>query len=276
MLLWLLAMGGSGGPPRRAEALEALGRRLLAERRLSASGATSCLDCHRPERGYTDGKPTAVPGGLNTPTLWGLGGRAAYGWFTPAVTSLEAMALRPLADPREMGPLADGTLARLRADGATVAAYRAAFPDAPALVTWEQTALALAAAVRAIPPPPSPYDRHLAGDAAALGPAARRGAALFVELGCATCHRPPDFAADSYHSVGVPAAAERNGGRARVPGLRGVRLTAPYFHDGSAATLAEVVRRYGRGGGPGASGALTPLLLTDQDVRDLVAFLEAL
>lgn len=278
-IIWLAALGAAGSagpPPRGAGALEALGLRLLGERRLDAAGARSCLDCHRPELGYSDGLPTARPGGLNTPTLWGLDERATFGWFTPEVTSLEAMALRPLADPLEMGPLADATLARLRADGSLAAAYRAAFPAAPELVTWEQTAQALAAAVRATPPPPSAYADDLAGNGAALGPPALRGRVLFAELGCTVCHRPPTFASASYHSVGVPVEPARNGGRARVPGLRGVARTAPYFHDGSAATLEQVVRHYARGGGPGASPALSPLLLTDEDVRDLVAFLEAL
>jgi cytochrome c peroxidase len=277
IVVWVLVLvcAGSGGPPPRGPgALEALGLRLLAERRLAAGGGRSCLDCHRPEAGYTDGLAVATADGLNTPPLWGLAGRGRFGWFTPEIASLEAMALRPLANPREMGPLAEATLARLRADGALAAAYRSAFPDAPTLVTWEQTAAALAAALRAIPAPESAFERYLAGDPAALAPAALRGRALFAELGCAACHRPPSFATDSYHSVGVPA--EGNGGRARVPSLRGVGLTAPYFHDGSAATLETVVRHYERGGGPGASGALTPLQLTEEDIRDLVAFLEAL
>lgn len=265
---------GADGP-----ALAALGRRLLAEPRLAADGATNCMGCHRPERGYTDGRATAAPGGLNTPPLWGLGARAAFGWFSPEVTSLEAMVLRPLADPAEMGPRADATLDRLRADPALAAAYRAAFPRARRLVTWEQTARALAAAIRAIPAPPSPYGQLGAGGAPALPPAARRGAALFSELGCAACHRPPAFASDTYHNVGVSADTRRNGGAARVPSLRGARRTAPYFHDGSAATLADVVRAYAQGGqAPGAdtSPAITPLQLTEQDVRDLVAFLEGL
>jgi cytochrome c peroxidase len=279
MVVWLLVLGAAasaGPPPPGPGALEALGRRLLAEPRLSAGGERSCLGCHQPERGYSDGLPTARAGGLNTPTLWGLSERSAFGWFSPEVTTLEAMVLRPLADPTEMGPLAPGTLARLRADVALAAAYRSAFPTARELVTWEQTAMALAAAVRATPPPPSAYQGYLAGDQAALGASAMRGQVLFAELGCAACHRPPGFATDSYHRVGLPVDLARNGGRARVPSLLGVAHTDPYFHDGSAATLTEVVRHYERGGGPGASPALTPLQLTDQEVRDLVAFLESL
>jgi len=269
--------GERAGPP--PAALVALGQRLLADPRLGADGATSCLSCHRPAAGYTDGRATARPGGLNTPPLWGLRERRAFGWFNPEVASLEQMALRPLADPAEMGPRRDSTLARLRADPGLAAAFGAAFPGARRLVTWEQIAAALAAAIRAIPDPDGPFQRSLAGDAAAVSPAARRGGALFAELGCAACHRPPTFANDSYHDVGVSADRGRNGGAARVPSLRGVRLTGPYFHDGSAATLEAVVRAYARGGQApdgATSPAITPLQLTERDVRDLVAFLSSL
>lgn len=255
-----------------------LGQRLLAEPRLSADGTTNCLSCHRPDRGYTDGRVTAVQSGLNTPPLWALRDRTAFGWFTPEINSLEVMVLRPLADPAEMGPLADATLERLRADPELVAAYRAAFPNEQH-ITWDQTARALAAAIRAIPAPESAYDRFLAGDATALSTQAQRGAALFAELGCRACHRPPAFASDTYHNIGVSVDLSRNNGEARVPSLRGLRLTAPYFHDGSAARLEDVLRAYAQGGQvpwAASSPAITPFHLTEQDVLDLVAFLESL
>jgi len=276
LVIGYLAAKGPARPVDVTAARVALGQRLLAEPRLSADGRRSCFSCHRPERGFTDGRAVATPGGLNTPPLWGLGERRVFGWFSPEVRSLEEMALRPLADPAEMGPRAEATLARLRADADLLAAYRAAFPGAAEAITWEQTGAALAAALRAIEPPPGAYARYLAGERAALSAAALRGQALFVEVGCAVCHRPPGFSSDSFHNIGLPADPARNGGRARVPGLRGARHTAPYFHDGSAATLEDVVRHYARGGGPGASPAITPLNLTDADVRDLVAFLESL
>lgn len=103
ILLSLSILSSSGAPPATAEAaLELLGRRLLAERRLSADGSTSCLSCHQPERGYGDGNAVAYPGGLNTPPLWGLAERQSFGWFSPELTTLEAAALRPLANPNEM------------------------------------------------------------------------------------------------------------------------------------------------------------------------------
>lgn len=257
----------------------ALGQRLLADTRLSANGGLSCLSCHNPELGYTDGRAAVAQGGVNTPTLWGLRDRTSFGWFSPEVTSLEAMVLQPLSDSTEMGPLADATLDRLRADRDLLVAYRAAFPADQQLVTWEQTAAALAAALRALPSPTSTYDQFLAGDFTALSSEARRGAALFSELGCAACHRPPAFASDTYHNVGVSSGVSRNNGAARVPSLRGARYTAPYFHDGSAVNLEVVVRAYAQGGQipeAATSPAITPLQLTEQDVIDLVAFLEAL
>ncbi len=178
-----------------------------------------------------------------------------------------------------MGPLSDATLDRLRADPELVAAYRAAFPNEQQLVTWDQTARALAAAIRAIPTPDSAYDRFLAGDTTAASTEAQRGAALFAELGCTACHRPPTFASDTYHNIGVSADTSHNNGESRVPSLRGARYTAPYFHDGSAASLEDVVRAYAQGGqvlGAATSPAITPFQLADQDVLDLVAFLESL
>jgi cytochrome c peroxidase len=229
--------------------------------------------------GFTDGLAVAEGGSLNTPTLWRLAEREHFGWFRPEVTRLEQMVLLPLTDPAEMGPQRDMTLERLRADPALRAAFQAAFPNVDETISWAHTAQALAAAIRTLEPPVSAYDRAVAGDGSALSPAALRGQALFAELGCQNCHQPPLFASDSYHAVGVTDTLQRNNGRARVPSLRGVRHTAPYFHNGSAATLTDVIRVYERGGQtPGAlvSPAIQQLLLTEEDVWDLVAFLEAL
>jgi len=279
-LLWallLVALSGATTPSaaQRTAARVQLGTLLLADQRLSASGQVACLDCHQPAKAYTDGRTTATPGGLNTPTLWGLNNRAAFGWFSPEVTTLEAMVLRPLADAAEMGPLSAESLDRLNTDPHLVAAYGAAFPGEP--IGWKNTTQALAAALRVLVAPDRPYDRWLAGDAEALSPEALRGERLFGEIGCASCHRPPAFATDSYLALGIVPSGDRNTERARVPSLRGVRLTAPYFHDGSAPTLLAVLRAYERGGEvPGAPSVVGPILLTAQDRADLVAFLESL
>ncbi len=275
----LLLTPSSCGPLSRDEALRTLGRRLLVEQRLAADAQLSCLDCHQPARGYSDGLATARPGGLNTPPLWDLAERQSFGWLSPELRSLEAAVLRPLTKPDEMGPLSEVPLQRLRADLAIREAYRAAFPATNDLVTWPQTAEALAAAVRAIAPPTSPYGQRLAGIPNTLSPGAQRGERLFHELGCAVCHRAPSFGGDSYQNIGVPTGSVQNDGWVRIPGLRGLVHTAPYFHDGSAATLEAVVEHYtagGRGRGLNPGLAISPLLLTDQDVQDLVAWLAAL
>ncbi|MBX0328511.1 c-type cytochrome [Oscillochloris sp. ZM17-4] len=264
---WLL--GHAAAPPPPDTARVALGWRLLADRRLSVGRNFSCLDCHRPGQGYADGKPVATADGINTPTLYGLAERTTFGWFTPEVPSLEAFILRPLDNPREMGPLAEATLDRLRADPEARAAYAAAFPGAGQGITWERTAQALAAAIRTIPSPPT----------GALTPAAARGQTLFAEVGCGGCHQGATLSSEAYLNTGVSADLSRNGGKARVPSLIGLSQTAPYFHDGSAATLEEVVRFYQRGGnapGPGVSRGVSPIVITDAELRDLVSYLSSL
>ncbi|WP_161569185.1 cytochrome-c peroxidase [Candidatus Oscillochloris fontis] len=260
LLVCCLSLAGSSAT-NPAHAQVALGWQLLADRRLALRGDLACLDCHQPTRGYTDGRSVATEDGLNTPTLHALAGRSSFGWFTPDVRSLEAFVLRPLDNPREMGPLSDLPLERLRNDPAMQRAYAAAYPNTPA-ITWQATAQALAAAIRNLPTPPR----------APLSPAAQRGQALFVELGCAGCHQGATLSSEAHLYTGVSA----NPQPARVPALVALANTGPYFHDGSAATLTDVVRFYQRGGNAGTAGVsrgITPLLLTEAEVEDLVAFL---
>ncbi|MEI7769743.1 MAG: cytochrome c peroxidase [Chloroflexales bacterium] len=262
-----LALSQAAAPPPPAAAQVALGWRLMADRRLSVSRNLSCLDCHIPTQGYADGKAVATADGLNTPTLYGLADRTTFGWFTPEVRSLESFVLRPLDNPREMGPLAEATLQRLSADPALRASYAAAFPGAREPITWAQTAQALAAAIRSIASPRT----------GAMTAAATRGQTLFAELGCAGCHRGATLSSEAYMNTGV-SHERRNGGRSRVPSLIGLAQTAPYFHDGSAATLADVVRAYQRGGqvpGAGVNAAISPFVITADEERDLVAFLSS-
>ena len=266
LILAALALLSPAPPPPVADPLAALGWQLLADRRLAVNNDLACLDCHRPERGYTDGKPTATADGINTPTLYGLAERTTFGWFTPEVRSLEAFVLRPLDNPREMGPRAETTLARLRADPALRRAYAVAFPGQGQSVTWERTVQAMAAAIRSIPSP----------QRGPLSPAALRGRAIFAEVGCGGCHQGATLSSERYLNTGMSRDLSRNGGKARVPSLIGLTQTAPYFRDGSAATLEDVVAASQRGGlypGPGVNPAISPFLLTDAEQRDLVAFL---
>jgi cytochrome c peroxidase len=303
--LWLLflALSAAGAtrlapdPPQPAPETSriALGRRLFFAPELSRDGSTSCASCHAPASAYADGLPVAPGGARNTPTLLGVVEWRRFTWADPSVTTLEVAVTRPLQRPEELGSWGSAAvLARLRADPALWAAFRRAFPDADDPATWEHIAASLAAFVRTLRVEPGPYDRFLAGDAAALTPPARRGQRLFVEVGCANCHAGPALTNESYHSLGLdgagqgdPGLAAHTGrpsdwGRFRVPSLRAVAQTAPYFHDGSAATLADVLAVYADGGRPAGranpvrSGAMGTILLTEQDKRDLIAFLESL
>lgn len=286
----------------------ALGAALFVDRRLSGNGAQACVDCHRPDLAYADGLRTAVGstgevGHLNTPSLINAGDWRVLGWARPELTSLEIQIPNPLfgTAPIEMGAKGheEEILARLRADPSYPATFQAAFPDDPSPIRWERIVGALAAYVRTLRGT-GPFDRFLAGDPSALSAEARRGYALFVEVGCSACHSGPLLASDSYHNTGLynldgkgayPPGAEglirsthnsADMGKFRVPSLRNIARTAPYYHDGSAATLADVLDTYVAGGrGPGItsplkSPAIVPLTLSAQDRADLLAFLESL
>ncbi len=188
---------------------------------------------------------------------------------------------------------------RLAASGVYAPAFRAAFGDpAP---TEDRVVTAVDAYVRSLRTTTSPFDRFLAGDSAALSPAARRGHELFVgKAGCAACHvatatdgRAPltdrafhdtgvawDAAAGRLVDRGAGAATTRPGddGKFKTPSLRDVARRAPYMHDGRFATFEDVVRYYVRGGTPhtGLDERIRPLALSDADVADLVAFLGSL
>jgi cytochrome c peroxidase len=300
-------------PPRESQAAMAtLGAALFSDTRLSGAGTTACATCHRPDRAYADGLPLAVGatgerGTRNTPTLLHTAELAAYTWDDPQATSLQAPIARALSrvQPVEMG--AGGSegaiLARLRADATRARQFREAFPADGEPVTWEHLVEALAAFVRTLGGT-SPYDRYVAGDTGALSAQQIQGMRLFAEVGCRACHSGARFTNGSYHNLGLyrdealPGQAglaahtgdPADAGRFRVPSLRNVARTAPYFHDGSAATLDAVLSVYAQGGrvvsaGPGAgdgranphkSGALAPLQLTPSDRAALIAFLGAL
>jgi cytochrome c peroxidase len=315
LMLWLLLAGAPAGagpatgldrpfPPAAGEAPTpervALGRLLFFDPVLSRDGDLSCAHCHHPERAFSDGRPRARGrGGVelrrNTPTLYNAGFRTRLFWDGRA-PDLESQALSPLLAPDEMAADPDALLARLRAIPEYRARFASAFPaEGPdAAISLATVARALAAFERTLVSRGSRYDRYAAGDREALGPPERRGLALLRSLHtrCFECHPPPLFAAPLATGVGVPggddgvgAAAGTPGQRGffRVPSLRNAARTAPYMHDGSLATLEDVVRFYARGGGRalGVDAAriddqVRAFALRDEEVADLVAFLGAL
>ncbi|HYH17849.1 MAG TPA: cytochrome c peroxidase [Azospirillum sp.] len=301
----------------------ALGQRLFHDARLSSDGRVSCASCHDVAAGNgADGRRTAlgvtgVPGPRNTPTVWNAAFQSVLFWDGRAA-SLEEQAAGPLLNPDEMGmPSLAAVADVVRADPSYREAFARAFGSGEG-ITGRTVAAAIAAYERTLVAADTPYDRFVRGDADALTPAQRRGMALFQTVGCVMCHSGPNFSGASVFPRRSPywtfpgsgrELAERYGlladkGRAapgsraglwRVPSLRNVAVTAPYFHNGAVEDLGEAVRvmaatqlgavvtddsrqRTAAIWSPerAAFDTVGRRALSDQDVGDIVAFLGAL
>jgi cytochrome c peroxidase len=278
----------SGVPPAWTPPMAALGKRLFSEPQLSGDGSVSCATCHDPDRAFTDGVARArgvrgQSGTRNTPTLVNRGiGRVQF-WDGRAA-NLEQQALGPIQAPVEMDLAIAEAVARLARDASYREQFHSVFGGEP---TAERLGAALAAYERTIYSVDSPFDRFVAGDPNALSPAAQRGLELFgAKARCGECHSGPNFTDEAFHSLGVSADTGRGGvtgvaqdvGAFKTPTLREIGRTAPYMHDGSLATLADVVDYYDRGCSPhpNLSSKIVKLGLTAQERSDLVEFLEAL
>ena len=272
----------------------ALGRRLFFDPRLSADGSIACATCHVPEHGFANRTVVSVgvngrKGSRNVPTLVNRAYGTAFFWDGRS-HALEEVVLQPIENPIEMNLDRTAAVARLQAD----AGYRALFDRVfGGPVTATNLARALAAFTRSILSGDSAVDRYLAGDRSALSERAARGLQLFRGAArCDKCHHGTNFTDESFHNTGaawrdsgfrdlgrsVVTGAETDRGAFKTPTLRQVALTAPYMHDGSLATLADVVDFYDRGGraNPWLDPDVRPLGLSAEDRAALVAFLEAL
>lgn len=269
----------------------ALGAQLYFDPRLSADNTISCATCHDPEMGWANHSATDTGiygrvGNRNSGTILDSAYMTFQFWDGRA-GSLEEQALGPIHNPVEMGETLENVVRKLNA----IPGYRTQFQTVFGTdVTADGIAKAIAAFERTVVTGPSPYDRHLAGDAAALSPAARRGLEVFTgKARCARCHNGHILSDQSFHNLGVGMSRPNQDlgrfavtqntidrGRFKTPMLRNVALTYPYFHDGSANTLADVVEFYDRGIPSSADRTVRPLGLTDEEQADLVAFLESL
>jgi cytochrome c peroxidase len=305
----LLTGGGRGGSRNLAdmsvpvpsdnpltEARISLGRRLFAEKMLSNDKSVSCATCHLAERAFTDEKTLAVGvfgrvGKRHSPSLVNRGFGRQHFWDGRAAT-LEAQALLPIPDPNEMDLSLDEAVARLRADATYRAAFDAAFSRE---ITSEDIGRALATFIRTIRSGDSPYDRHIGGIPNSLTAEQQQGLQLFRSRArCTFCHLEPLFTDEQLHNTGVAWNAdkqelmdfgrfdvtkqERDKGKFKTPTLREIALTAPYMHDGSLKTLADVVDFYDQGGrrNPFSSPLIRPIGLTPAEKQALVKFLESL
>jgi cytochrome c peroxidase len=280
-------------PPRvRPDAARVeLGRLLFFDRRLSADGTTSCATCHDPSKGWSDGLPRARGKGgkqlrRNTPSVINVDGRGPMFWDGRAAT-VEEQALGPIQNRDEMGRDLVSLISDLEDVPEYVVRFRRAF-GSPG-ITGARIASALADFERTLVSAGAPLDRYLAGDSTAMPPAAVRGLQIFTGKGrCVRCHYGPQLTDAGFHNVGVGSLANDKGryeimplaiskGAFKTPPLRDVELTAPYFHDGSAATLREVVAHYNRGEKKENLDAdIEPLGLSADEEGDLVQFMRAL
>jgi cytochrome c peroxidase len=243
-----------------------LGRMLFYDPILSADQATACMTCHSEQWGLSDGLATSIgvhgdgpvgPGRTgptttprNAPTLWNIVYRTELFWDGRRA-SLEEQALDPMINPIELGLLPADAVDALAEVREYVDLFRAAFPDEEEPLSEATVARALAALQRTFVTKHAPYDQYTQGDVGAVDEEAKRGMELFAEAGCAGCHVPPLFHSDTYADRGVgdgsdPGRGDVTGeasdlGAFKVPTLRNIRDSEPYFHDGSVMTLEDAV-----------------------------------
>ena len=270
-----------------------LGRKLFYEPLLSSDSSVSCGSCHQQELAFTDGIPIslgvdAAIGLRNAPTLANIG-YAPRLFHDGGVADLELQSQAPIFSDVEMNFSIAGFLERIADDEEYANMFREAYgrqPDAFGITR------AIACFERMLISAHSRFDEYeYQGKTDALAGSEIRGRELFFseETKCASCHQPPLFTNYAYENIGLYlnyadsgrariSHLEEDKGKFKVPTLRNVELSAPYMHDGSIATLEEVIEHFNEGGvgHPNQSPDIRPLNLTQQQKNDLVAFLKSL
>jgi cytochrome c peroxidase len=275
-----------------------LGRHLFYEPMLSGNSTYSCASCHQQSLAFTDGLAQSIgsTGGQHPRSSMSLANvvyNASFGW-RDRTWSLESQMLVPMHNehPVEMGLKGQEAevIARFHADADYVARFRAAFPGDSDPVTLANIVKAIASFERTIVSADSAFDRYLyKDDHSGMSSAAKRGAALFFSdrLKCSECHGSVNMSGPTmftgampsdpeafFHDTGVAAEPEKF----RAPTLRNIAVTAPYMHNGSIATLKEVVAHYAAGGKTARpkSDRVRGFVISPAETDDLVAFLHAL
>ncbi|MGA1236326.1 MAG: cytochrome-c peroxidase, partial [Limisphaerales bacterium] len=220
-------------------------------------------------------------GGRNSPTTWNAGFHLAQFWDGRAA-DLAEQANGPVLNPVEMAMPDEATvLQRLAADQSYPAMFKRAFPSDATPLTYENMAKAIAAFERTLISRDR-FDAFLKGDDDKLSAVEKEGLATFLEIGCTTCHNGPVIGANAYHKSGLvnPYEFQKDKGRFdvtqdeddeykfKVPSLRNIALTAPYFHDGKVSELKDVVKRMG--------WMQLGKELTEAEIQSVVAFLNSL
>ena len=247
-----------------------LGELLFYDTRLSHDNNRSCLTCHDvKDNGATHRSRDSTPEGaalsFNTTTVFNAALSFRFGWEGKYRT-LEAKIAALVRDPQIMDCAPETIAAKLRGDKVLASQFQAAYgrgPDAANILD------ALATFVRTLITPGSRFDRWLEGDATALSGQELQGYTLFKSRGCVACHQGVNIGGNLFERQGIfHPLARAEPAVLRVPSLRNVATTAPYFHDGSAPTLQIAVRKMGL--------AQLNTTLTDEQVEAIVAYLRTL
>ena len=237
----------------------ALGEKLFHDARLSRNNAFSCATCHRLNQGGGDGvsRPPTLTGGLhprNTPTVFNVALNSRFHW-DGGFRTLEAEAEAAIHDPTIMNSDWADVLPKLQADTDYVSAFNTAYPDG---LTRANVLRALASFQRSLNTPNSRFDQYLRGDTDVLSDAEKQGYDLFKSYGCVACHQGVNVGGNMFQRFGIfrsqtrprddddagrfgVTGAERDQQVFRVPSLRNVAVTAPYYHDGRVQTLENAV-----------------------------------
>lgn len=246
----------------------ALGRLLFYDPILGSDGETACATCHSELWGLSDGLPTSIGvgggaltgpgrqghavGPRNALSLWNVAYRTELFW-DGREQSLEDQALVPMRSPIELDRDPEAAVADISKIEEYVDLFGAAFgpadPGTTSPVTVGRLQVALSEFQRTLVSDRAAYDRWVDGDPGAMTPQMVRGMEVFHAAGCTRCHVPPLFGSDTFvarHESedpgrGAVTGDSRDGGAMRVPSLRNVRMSEPYFHDGSVATLEEAI-----------------------------------
>ncbi|GJM04122.1 MAG: hypothetical protein DHS20C09_01130 [marine bacterium B5-7] len=266
-----------------------LGKSLFHDMRLSKDNSISCASCHRLDKGGTDNLARSVGingavGNINAPTVLNSGFNFVQFWDGRAAT-LEEQATEAIHNLTEMGSNWQEIIYKLSRDEQFIRTFKASYKDG---LTRENIQDAIANYERALTTPNSPFDNFLRGDASGIKDEAIEGYYLFTDYGCDSCHQGVNIGGNMYQRLGVMGDYFKDRGNVvkedygrfnvtgresdkfkyKVPSLRNVALTAPYFHDGTAATLRDAVNvmmRYQLG-----------VIPNKKDLDFLVAFLESL
>lgn len=274
-----------------------LGKKLFFDPRLSGDGNMSCASCHNPMLGWSDGlatgkgvksmvldraSPTVINTAFNSIQMWD--GRKK---------SLEDQAMGPMEASVEMNMDVQKLFKWLNGNDGYRADFQRAYPGKA--IDADTVSKAIASFERTVISNSAPFDQWVAGKQDAMSPDQIKGFALFIDPGkanCAACHSGANFTDNGFHNLGLASFGKENPdmgryaqrpvaslkGAFKTPTVREAANTAPYFHDGSAKTLDELVEFYAKGGlvKTNLSKSMKELKLTKEELGQLVAFMNAL